>query len=127
MGLFSKKVPLAEREMIFNKELLQKNLSKLAGPMYDFRKDESHKVYTQYIQNLLDAEILEMTRTKELTPDAYAYHRGRIDGLRHVLSLRDKFILDKEYAKKTKGVKSKTDHESKRSYFKPPSAAGLSI
>lgn len=129
MGLFNrlkKQKPLEEREFVFNKDLLRKKAAKLSRVFYGYRKDEGHQKFVQYIETAIDLEMLEMTHTKELSSEAYAYHRGRIDSLRSILSYREKYILDGERAKKIKDSKEKTENSGMRRYATPPTAAGLS-
>lgn len=131
MGLFSKfrakdKSPV-EREIAYNKEVIQKNLDRCRSGLYDYRNDESHAIFVRLLQSMADLEMLELTTTKELSGEAYAYHRGRIDAIRAVLSLRTKYILDRDNAKKTKENSRGPDHEAKRTYMKPPTSAGLAI
>lgn len=126
MGLFSrffkKNAVFTERELFFNKDRVQADIMKHSSALYDYRSDQSHKVYSDYVRSLLNLEILRLADMKPGTLEAYANQRGRIDALKQVLDLREKFIQDKKVAKETGEV------ESKRSYLRTPAtSAGLSI
>lgn len=130
MDLFNKKKPptkiFAERDLEFNKASLQKAIVKHSEDLYAFRHDESHKVFVDYLRQLLNLEILNLAEGK-LDQETFAYHRGRIEALRGALNLRETFIADKETIRKSKD-KSPDQQEGKRSYVRPPSTqAGLSI
>lgn len=130
MGLFSRKRGrvFAERELEFNRSLLQKSIVKLSEDLYAYRSDPGHEVFANYLRQLLNLEILQMSEGKKVDAEAFAYCRGRVDAIRHALNLREKFILDKKAIREAKVGKTNSDHESKRSYVRSPSTqAGLSI
>lgn len=127
MGLFSKwraKKPgvFTAKELTFNRTKLQAEIVKHSAALYDYRVDHGHKVYSDYVRSLLNLEILRLSEVKPTSLDAYAYQRGKIDALRQVLDLREKFIQDKKVAKET------GEKEGARSYVRPPAtSAGLAI
>lgn len=127
MGLFSKwrtEKPgvFTAKEMTFNRTKLQAEIVKHSASLYDYRADQSHKVYSDYVRSLLNLEILRLSEVKPTSLDAYAHQRGKIDALRQVLDLREKFIQDKKVAKET------GEKEGARSYVRSPAtSAGLSI
>lgn len=132
MGLFSKfkrrpKVKIfGERELEFSRAALNKAVIKLSEDLYHYRHDTAHTVFSEYLRAVLNLEILSLSEGKWESAD-FAYQRGRVDGLRHALNLREKFIMDKETMRH---AKVKSDHEAKRSYVRPvqpTTAAGLSI
>lgn len=132
MGLFSKlfgdDTPEVGFDLKFDEKELRESIWKLSKPLYDYRNDDSSKVIIKFIRRCLNLKIIELAQEKELEVDAYAYHRGQIDALRHILNVREKFILDQENAKKTKKDKNSADHESKRKYMGASHRqAGLSI
>lgn len=133
MGLFSKwfrrREPLfAERDLDFNRVSLNKAIVKSSEALHAYRNDSAHKLFADYLRAALNLEVLGLSEAK---PDAadFAYRRGRIDGLRHVLNLREKFILDTDTLRKTKD-ESPDNHGAKRSFIRrpqPTTEAGLSI
>ncbi len=134
MGLFSKwfsKKPaneelFAARDLEFNRERLQKAIVKQSEALYDYRNDESHKVYSEYVRYLLNLEVLLLAEGK-LGAEDYNYRRGRIDALRNVLNARETFVQNKENLRKSP-TKGPGEQEAKRSYVRAPSTqAGLSI
>jgi hypothetical protein len=130
MGLFSSKAVegkvFAERELDFNKAELQKSVVKRSEQLYAYRHDESHTAFADYLRELLNLEILQLSEGK-LDQEFFAYHRGRIDALRHALNLREKFIQDVDNLRKGPD-KSQDANGAKRSYVRSPSTqAGLSI
>lgn len=129
MGLFSKNKVLkvfAERELEFNRQVLEKKIVKLSEDLYAYRNDSSHELFGEYLRQLLNLEVLQLSE-KKLDQENFAYQRGRIDALRHALNLREKFILDKKVLRDSP-TRDPSSHEAKRSYVRSPStAAGLSI
>lgn len=130
MGLWSRFVHLfigvfrvfSAREMEFNRKKLEGEIVKHSSHLFDYRSEQSHKVFSDYVRSLLNLEILKLSELKPTTLDAFAYQRGRIDALRQVLDLREKFILDKKEERKT------GEEGSRRSYVRQPAtSAGLSI
>jgi len=138
MGLFSswfRRQPKAlslealftEREFEFNRERLDRAIVKQSEALYEYRNDESHKVFADYVRHILNREMLLLADAKQTTPEAYAYHRGRIDALRTVLNTRETYIQNKENLRKSP-TKGPGEQEAKRSYVRAPSTqAGLSI
>lgn len=131
MDLFSKKKKTApqemlfsEREMEFNKERLHAVILKLSSELYNYRNDESHKIYTDYLRHFLNLEILKFSEAKA-DREELAYLRGRIAGLRDVLNAREVYITNKDLLRKSGDPNAQ---EAKRSYVRSPSTqAGLSI
>lgn len=110
------------RELVFNRAKLQADILKNMEALNDYRADQSHKVFIDYLRNLLNLEILRLAEVRTATPEAVALQRGRIEGLRHVLDLREKFLEDKKHQKETKTP------AGTRSYVRSPATtAGLSI
>jgi hypothetical protein len=129
MGLFSKKAkpePLfAEREIEFNRKKLNDEIVALSGTLYDYRHDESHKLYTGYLQRMLNLEVLAFSEGKVTSEADMAYRKGRIAGIRDVLNAREVFIANRDAHREKK---EKGSQEAKRSYVRSPSTqAGLSI
>lgn len=115
-----------EREMEFNRKKLETDIVRQSEQLYDYRNDESHRVYTDYLRSALNLEVLRLTDGK--VPDVdYAYHRGRVDALRAVLNTREVAIQNKEMLRRSEG-KDPQAQEAKRSYVRAPAtSAGLSI
>lgn len=129
MGLFSRKKDKTSIGLAleFNRQALQLSITKLAEDLHDYRNDPGHEVFYEYLQKLLNLEILTLAEAKTRDAETYSYYRGRIDALRHALNLRDKFILDQKTIRGADAKKGKTDHQSKRSYIRPPvTSAGMS-
>lgn len=119
---FGRRMLFSQRDMVFNRGKLEGDIVKHSAMLYDYRTDQSHKVFSEYLRSLLNLEILKLSEVKLTTPETFAYQRGRIEGLRHALDLREKFIQDKKVAKET------GQEESKRSYVRQPAtSAGLAI
>lgn len=133
MGLFSKWWPrskpvklFAERDLEFNKAQLQAALIRRSSDLYEYRSDETHRVFADYIRQVLNLEMLELTEGK-LDPESYIYRRGRVDALRNVLNAREVHIQNKELLRKSE-TKGAGEQEAKRSYVRAPAThAGLSI
>jgi hypothetical protein len=134
MGLFSnwwrKRAPdtFSERELDFNRTSLQKTIVKSSEALHAYRHDASHKLFADYLRHVLNLEILQLSEGK-LEAEDFAYRRGRIDGIRHALNLREKFILDTDTIRKSKDP-APDNHGAKRSFIRPvqpTTAAGLSI
>jgi len=131
MALFSKilefffgvRPTFTAREMTFNRSRLQREIVHHTHRLNDYAKDQSHQVFVDYTRSLINLEVLRLSEVKPTSLDAYAYQKGRIDGLRHLLDVREKVLLDAEIEKKTKG-----EQGARRSYVNPPAtSAGLSI
>jgi len=134
MGLFSrwffrrpKVVPIfADRDMEYNKATLQTALIRQSEALYEYRNDETHRVFADYVRQVLNLEILALAEGK-LDEHSYHYRRGRVDALRNVLNAREVHIQNKELLRKA-GPKSSGEQEAKRSYVRAPAThAGLSI
>lgn len=129
MGLFNKirDQLFAARELEFNRTKLQKDIAELSGKLYDYRGSEAHEIFASYLRALLNLEILSLSSGKERSAEAYAYSRGRIEGLRHALNLRERFVEEKRLQRTGN---QPSDHPAKRSYFTPrptsAMAAGIS-
>lgn len=128
MGLFNrgKEEKPKALDLNYSVEALEKQIRDLARPLHEYRNDTPSKVFVSYIFRLMNLEILKMSTGRELTGEAYAYRRGRVDALRELLSTREAYISHEENAK---SKDKQTDHKAKRTYFKrpKPSTAGLSI
>jgi len=122
MGLFSKLKKRRETwevSLEFDAKALNKKLVDAAKSFYDFRKEESHKDYTDFIEGFLNLEILNLAKAKELTAEAYAYNRGRIDSLKALLSARATAIVTREQEKKLGAKQPGTQR-----YMKSTSSSG---
>lgn len=129
MGLFSrKKKETVYPEIEFNKDKLNRNISKFQSRLFASRSSESHKDFVQFIESLRNLEILNLTTSKDLSSEAYHYHRGRVESLGDLLNIRQKFIEDLKYQKSKEAAKS-SETQEKRSYTSRPrpTSAGLSI
>lgn len=114
----------SEREMEFNKEKLAASIFKQSNLLFDYRNDESHKIFADYLRQFLNLEILKFSEAKA-DKEELAYLRGRIAGLRDVLNSREVVIANKDMLRKSKDPKAQ---EAKLSYVRSPSTqAGLSI
>lgn len=120
--LFQKRGKFSSRELVFNRTKLQADMMKNMDALNDYRADQSHRIFVDYLRNLLNLEILRMAEGRPSTPESVAVQRGRIEGLRHALDFREKFIEDKKVQKETKAP------AGTRSYVRSPATtAGLSI
>lgn len=116
-----------ERELEFNKKKLQDAIVRNSEALYTYRNDESHRVFADYVRQVLNLEVLVLSDGKFESAEAYAHQRGRIEGLRNVLNGRESFIRAKEELRKSEG-KDLGAQEAKRSYIRDPAThAGLSI
>jgi hypothetical protein len=136
MGLFSKwfakrQAPtpalFSERELEFNKKKLQDDLIRQSEKLYEYRSDESHRVFSDYVRQVLNLELLQLAEGK-MDLESYAYRRGRVDALRNVINAREVHIQNKEMLRKSE-VKDPDAQEAKRSYVRRATAtnAGLSV
>lgn len=131
MGLFSKirtwwfgRKAFSERETHFNRERLGHEMQKHAEALNELRGDLSHKVFADYVRSLLHMEILQLSTLPVTSLEAFARQKGKIEALRQVLDLREKFLQDKKEAKKS------GRDEAVRSYVQsrtPANSAGLSV
>ncbi len=136
MGLFSKwwrRAPakptlFSERELDFNKESLDRAIVKTSEALWEYRNDQSHKVFADYLRLTLNREILQLADGKvDGGVEAYAYRRGRVDALRQALNAREVFLANKETLRKTQ-KQDPNAAAGKRSYVRAPATqAGLSI
>ncbi len=114
------------RDLEFNRERLQKAIVKQSESLYEYRNDESHRIFAEYVRYLLNLEILLIAEGK-LDAESYSYRRGRVDALRNVLNARETFVQNKENLRKSP-TKGPGEQEAKRTYLRAPSSqAGLSI
>lgn len=138
MGLFSRLIfgtprrlkpearLFAERELEFNKAQLQTALIRRSEDLYEYRSDETHRVFADYVRQVLNLEILQLAEGK-LDAESYHYRRGRVDALRNLLNAREVYIQNKELLRKSE-TKGSGEQEAKRSYVRAPAThAGLSI
>jgi hypothetical protein len=131
MDLFSKikewwmrRRPFTEREFHFNRDRLTSEMQRHAVALNEHRNDASHAAFVSYIRALLHTEMLQLSTMPMTTLEAVARQRGKIDALRQVLDLREKFIQDQKEKKKTgkeNAVRSYIPHRS------PANSAGLSV
>lgn len=103
----------------FNRETIHKELSRVAEKLYDVRVDEGFKVLRTFLEKSMNLDILMLSEKKELTSEAYAYQRGKIDGARNLLIAVDQAIANSRKAMETKGKSKSSDNPAKRSYIRP--------
>jgi hypothetical protein len=132
MGLFSKYFGEKEPSDLFefNRAELQKEISKVAASLYDTRHEEGHVKLVTFLEKSMNLEILALSAAKELTAEAYAYRRGKIDAIKAVLLAREQALANSKKAAETKGTKSPSDNPAKRSYLlrkKARDAGGVGI
>lgn len=122
--LLSRRRTATERALHFNKERLQTEMQRHAVGLNEYRGDTGHKLFVDFVQTMLHAEILKLSHVPTGDHEAFVHQRGKIAALREVLDLREKFIQDKKQAKKT-GAKD----DSVRTYIHrtPANSAGLSV
>jgi len=130
MGLFSKKKKeVTYPEFEYNKEALSKKIYKSRSDLYADRNSESHKNFVHFIEKLRNLEILTLAAEKDLSAESHSYHRGRLDALNNIISMRDNFISEIKHKRAQENTKG-AEKNSKRSYLSKPrhaQQAGLSI
>lgn len=128
MGLFSRKPRevVVASELKYNISELHRDMESLRKNIYDTRMGEGHKVFAKFVQTMRNLELLKMANSKEMTQESHAYHRGRIDALSGILSMRETCIADIKQIK-TKDKKSRAENPIVRNYARRPSQAQPSI
>lgn len=95
-----------------------------ADRLNEFRGTVTHEAFVDFLRTALEAEMLRVTTMGHTDLAAFAYQRGKIDGIRQVLDLREKFLLDRKEAKKTGKAESVRTYVHQKA---PANSAGLSV
>lgn len=119
--IFSKKDGPAPDIVTLSREELQKEIVKLADNLYDVRQQEGYQILHKFVEKSLSQYILDLSDRKELTGEAYAFHRGKIDGVRNLLIA---ITRANENSKNAKGPQRSSDNPAKRSYISRPRVVG---
>lgn len=131
MALFSKWFKpkgqfFSAREMQFNRSLLLKDIGKLQEELFERKDDPSHHLFVEYLQKLLNLEVLSLSDSRERSADAYAFARGRVEGIRHAINTREEFIVKEKAVRAAKGKKTQAETLQRPYFRQPPMSVGMS-
>lgn len=128
MGLFNKVKEhyFTAKEMQYNRKLLMDDIAKLQEELYERKDETSHQIFCTFLQKLLNLEVLNLSESKDRSPDAYAFSRGKVEGLRHAINVRDEFIARERAVRSAKGKKTQAEALHKPYFRQPPMSVGMS-
>jgi len=129
MGLLSKIFGEKRQQglVVFSRNEILKSISKVADTFNEVKGQEGHQNLVTFLEMSMNLDILALSEQKELTSEAYAYRRGKIDAIRNVLISREQAIANSKKEKETRNNKKPSEHPAKRSYVPRPRVVGSGI